>query len=121
MKLEEFISNSLKSILKGIKDSQSDCKEDGALINPYIGKWDENKLDTQYIKNKEGARRVSRVNFDIAVSVSNSSETGGNAGINVYALNLSGKLTDKKNNETVSRIQFGVDIVFPAVDPTSDK
>jgi hypothetical protein len=120
MKLDEFITSSLKSIVKGIKDSQEDCKQNGALINPHIGKWDMEKIETQYVKDEEGARRISKVDFDIAVTASNSSETGGGAGINVYAMKLGGKISDTEKNETVSRIKFDVNIVFPSVDPTTD-
>ena len=120
MKLDEFISSSLKAISKGINDSQEDCKKIGALINPHIGQWDLDKIETQYVKDEEGARRISKVNFDVAVTATNSSETGGGAGINVYAMKLGGKISDTEKNEVVSRIQFDVNIVFPSVDPTTD-
>ncbi len=117
MKIDEFISESIKSVIKGIKDSQEYAKENGALVNPHIGKWDFEKIETTYLGEKEGARRISKINFDIAVTAANSSETKGSGGINVHALKIGGGISDLDKKETVSRIQFDLNIVLPTVDP----
>lgn len=113
MKLDEFISNTLKSIIKGVKDSQDFANQNGAKINPHIGDWDFEKTQTTYYKNEEGARAISKIDFDIAVTTSSSQETGGEGGINVYSLKLGGKLSDKEINESVSRIKFSLNVLFP--------
>lgn len=115
MKLYEFITDSLKSIIKGIKESQEFAKANGAGINPEIGKWDFNKAMTTYDGNKDGARAISTIDFDIAVTTSNTKESGGESGINVYSLKLGGKLSDTDKNESVSRIKFTVNVAFPYV------
>ena len=117
MKLDEFISDSLQSIIKGINDSQDFALENGARINPHVGKWDENKMLTTYYGKEEGTRAVSQIDFDIAVTTSSTKETGGEGGINVYSVKLGGKLSDKDANETVSRIKFSLNVAFPNMKP----
>jgi hypothetical protein len=117
MELDKFISNSLKSIIKGIKESQDFANQNGARINPYVDEHDFDKNQTTYFGNQEGARAVSKIDFDIAVTTSSSQETGGEGGINVYSLKLGGKLSDKEINESVSRIKFSLNVVLPNVEP----
>lgn len=113
MELDKFISNSLKSIIKGIKETRDFAKENGAIINPYVEQWDYEKIRTTYYKNKDGAIEVSKIDYDIAVTTSNTQETGGEGGINVYSLKLGGKASDKEMNESVSRIKFSLNVVLP--------
>ena len=113
MQLDEFISKSLKSIIKGTKEAQIFAKENGAIINPYVGKWDYDKIRTTYYEDKDGAIEVSKIDFDIAISISNTQETGGEAGINVYSLKLGGKASDKETNESISRIKFSLTAMLP--------
>lgn len=117
MQLDKFISNSLKSIIKGIKESQDFAVENGARINPYVGNWDVEKQLTTYYKNQDGARAVSKIEFDIAVTTTSSQETGGEGGINVYSLKIGGKLSDKEIKESVSRIKFNLNVVLPNTEP----
>lgn len=117
MKLDEFITDTLKSIIKGVKDSQEFAQENGARVNPHIGNWDKTKILTTYYGREEGARVISTIDFDIAVTASNSQETGGEGGINVFSVKLGGKLTDAEKNETVSRIKFSLNVTLPNVAP----
>lgn len=125
MDLETFISNSLKAVIKGIADTKDYAIENGALINPYVGNWDLRKseddpipiIPTTYFGNQEGARRISKIKFDIAVTVSNSSEINGGGGINVHALKLGGNAKSTEEDASVSRIQFDLDLVLPNTDP----
>ena len=113
MELNKFITESLNSIIKGIKDSQDFASENGAVINPLIGNWDLEKTMTTYNKEKEGAIGISTINFDVAVSLSKEQETGAKGGINVMSLNIGGNLSDKDIKETVSRIKFSINVVLP--------
>ena len=117
MELDKFISNSLKSIIKGINDSQDFAVENGARINPYIDKWDFDKTMTTFYGREDGARAISKIDFDIAVTASNTQETGGEGGINVYSLKLGGKLSDTEKNESISRIKFSLNVVLPNIKP----
>lgn len=117
MKINEFVTETLNGIIKGIKDSQDYAKENGARLNPVVGNWDSGKVMTTYFKGEEYARLVSAVKFDIAVTAANEQESGGNAGIKVFAVSIGGKLTDKDTQQTVSRISFEVNVALPNVLP----
>ncbi|MCP4551790.1 MAG: hypothetical protein GY834_07065 [Bacteroidetes bacterium] len=72
---------------------------------------------TTYYGKEEGTRAVSQIDFDIAVTTSSTKEKGGEGGINVYSVKLGGKLSDKDENETISRIKFSLNIAFPNMKP----
>ena len=40
MELDKFITETLNAVVKGVKNSQDFAKENGARINPHVGKWD---------------------------------------------------------------------------------
>jgi hypothetical protein len=116
MKLDEFITGTLISIIKGIKDAQDFAKENGSTINPSIGQWDKNKILTTYKGNEHGIYAINTIDFDIAITTSNAKELGGEGGIGVYAMKLGGKISDIDKNENVSRIKFGLNIVLPKME-----
>jgi hypothetical protein len=117
MKLDNFISETLNSVIKGIKDSQDFAKENGARINPNVGKWDYDKTRTIYLGKEKEASIVSTIDFDVAISSSNEQENGLKGGVNVMSLNFGGNLSDKDISSIVSRIKFSIDIVLPSVEP----
>ena len=107
MELDTFITKTLNSIVKLIKDSQDFTSENGAIINPFVWKWDRDKIITVERKNNDDF---------IAVSTSNEQESGVKGGINVMSLNIGGNLSDKDLNETVSRIKFNINVVLPNIE-----
>ena len=72
---------------------------------------------TTYYGKEEGARAVSTIDFDIAVTTSNEQEAGGHGGINVLSVKIGGKLSDKDREETMSRIKFSINVALPNVKP----
>lgn len=117
MELDKFITETLNAVIKGVKNSQDFAKENGARINPHVGKWDFDKTKTTYFGSEEGARAISSIEFDIAISSSSEQENGINGGINVMSVNFGGKALDKHLKENVSRIKFSIDLVLPNVEP----
>ena len=119
MKLDEFISESLKSLIKGIKDSQEFAKQNGAIINPEfdnrttIEKAIE-KTNVLFFEDRDGAIAASVIDFDIAVTASTQQGAEMGAGITVLSLNIGGNKNEKQIEETVSRIKFSVNIVLPS-------
>ncbi len=90
MELKEFV----KSIIRDVVDAVEETR-------------DESSRDMYLASAKEGRT----IDFDIAVTVEDSIEGKGKAGIKVLGLiEGGGKITKDKKNSTVSRIKFGVDI-----------
>jgi hypothetical protein len=117
MELDKFITETLNAVVKGVKNSQDFAKENGARINPHVGKWDLDKTKFTFFGKEEGARTISSIEFDVAISSSNEQENGIKGGINVMSLNFGGNVSDKDAKETVSRIKFAIDVVLPNVVP----
>ena len=118
MELDKFITETLKSVIKGIKESQEFAKENGARINPHlIASGSSKNQPYTFYGREEGARLISAIDFDIAISSSNEQENGVKGGINVMSVNFGGNLSDKVSKETVSRIKFSVNVVLPNVIP----
>ena len=117
MELDKFITETLNAVVKGVKNSQDFAKENGARINPHVGKWDLDRTKFTFFGKEEGARTISSIEFDVAISSSNELENGIKGGINVMSLNFGGNVSDKDAKETVSRIKFAIDVVLPNVVP----
>lgn len=118
MELDKFITETLNSVIKGIKESQEFAKENGARINPQLHSAEgPNRQPYTFFGREEGIKPISAIDFDIAISSSNEQENGVKGGINVMSVNFGGNLSDKDSKETVSRIKFSVNVVFPNVIP----
>ena len=118
MELDKFITETLNSVITGIKGSQEFAKENGARINPHIRFYEGvNKQPYAFYGKEEGARAISTIDFDIAVSTSNAQESGVKGGINVMSVNIGGNSSDKDSKETISRIKFTVNVILPNVEP----
>jgi hypothetical protein len=115
MKLDQFISETLKSLIKGIKDAQDFAKQNGATINPEIENRELAKnANVIFFEDRDGAIGVSIVDFDIAVTASSEQGADLGAGINVLSLNIGGNKNEKQIEETISRIKFSVNVVLPS-------
>jgi hypothetical protein len=116
MNLDTFITTTLKSIVQGIKDSQDFAYENGARINPKRKHSTPLSHLPHYTRypHEDDLRSITKIEFDVAVTTSNTHESGVDGGIKVIGLNLGGKNIDSGTNEVVSRIKFSVDIVLPS-------
>lgn len=108
MNLRDFVRETLVEIQYGIQEASNQCAGDPnfrGVINPVWGN------DTNAI----GIGDVRMVEFDVAVSVTETASTDGKAGIKVFSVaELGGGVGQKSENSTVSHIKFAVPIV-PAV------
>lgn len=108
MELEEFVSNTLKEIIAGVKDAQEYAKENGACINP-------NEFGTltkpEHIINlgDGNVSIVQPVSFDVCI-VSKKTKSG-KGGIEI----VSGGMESMKGTE--SRVKFSVAVSFPPMKP----
>jgi hypothetical protein len=111
MTLEDFISESIKQIIGGVKQAQIYAAKNGAHINPsgYI-----------VINSSIGAIRDpyaksygQLIDFDIAVTTKDEKEVSGKAGLSITVFKTG--IDGKHNNENVStnRIKFSIPILLP--------
>ena len=109
MELNEFISETLKEIVNGIRDAQWDTAEKGAYINP-VPSCDAFPDPSSTIRLRNGLRTVVQpIHFDVCVTSSESKS--GKAGIKVVSGNI------ESSTSTESRIKFVIPISLPVVNP----
>ena len=97
MELDVFIEKTLLNVISGIKKAQA---KEGLHIN-----WEEKIAD---------AYATRMISFDVAVTVDEQKQSGVGAKISVLGNSLSGKLGDKVNQSSVSKIKFEIPLVYPA-------
>ncbi|MFC7513574.1 hypothetical protein ACFQUU_01005 [Herbaspirillum sp. GCM10030257] len=109
MKLDEFIKEVLSEIVSGIRSAQE--VDGGAFIVPG---GDGGHQYANHPRVSSSARLKSTiVDFDIALTVEESSKSSGSGGVKVVGIgaNIQGESTLKDTK--VSRIQFAIPILLP--------
>ena len=109
MELDTFITETLKAIIKGIKDSQESAIENGGIINPVRTTTRQGETT----KTKNGERYLSKIEFDIAVTISKEKDSGVKGSINIVSAMLGANMAEKNIGETVSRIKFCIEAALP--------
>lgn len=110
MELKDFIDNALTQIMEGVSSAQKKIDEFGGVINPHMHGGKQVQLGLHY--TSEGSASV--VKFDVALSVTEGTNT--KAGISVLggAINLGAGGQSSNQNTVVSRLEFSVPIVLPS-------
>ena len=117
MDISEFIKETIRQVSIGIELSARECSQIGAVVNPTISVGEDG---CYYIPLKPSSvamqRRVQKIDFDIAVEVTESEETGGEGGVSLHVFTAKGNLTNKTINSTINRVSFSVPICLPSQD-----
>ncbi|ATZ74166.1 hypothetical protein CWC33_10895 [Idiomarina sp. X4] len=116
MNLKEFISESIVEIVEGIVDAQSRIQSDDAKIVPEISKvftQSQTGGTNLALGWDKQSNLIHSVEFDIAVTANEGTETRGGIGVvaGVFALGSQGKSLE--SNQSISRLKFRVPISFP--------
>lgn len=110
MDLQTFVGESIRQILLGIKDAQEFGKtmEPPAQVNPEVSNWPKDAMRTGPI-----GHLVQSIEFDVAVTTSESSAREGSAGLRVWGVGAEGEGKRSRETENVSRIRFSVPVALP--------
>ncbi|WP_300349131.1 hypothetical protein [uncultured Alcanivorax sp.] len=116
MNLKDFISESLVEIVEGISDAQSRIGASKAKVVPCV---DNIFTDTQYggtnsaIGWTNEGDLIQSVEFDVAVTAVEGTETKGGIGVaaGIFALGSQGK--SHENSQSMSRLKFMVPVSLP--------
>ena len=114
MELKEFVSETLISIVSGIKDAQEKSEILGALINPGGLNRNISSVENNAIWDNRTNNYAQPVSFDVAITAEDSANTGGK--VKVLSGIFGGDIGGEKGTKNVlaSRIQFSVPVLFPA-------
>ena len=117
MNLKDFIRETLTQIAEGMKEADDAVAKTGGAINPAdvaINKSGQGPY-AYYADDQRGERRrvVETVEFDIAVTVVDGTETKGGIGVGIGVIGVGSAGKTDKSNTSESRIRFRVPMLFP--------
>lgn len=115
MKLEDFVSETILQITRGVQKAQPGVKESGGLLNPYmrtVGR----ELSIGQAEGR-GGEVVSLIEYDVALTVDEKSGTQGGIGVVAGMFTLGSKGKSSKGEATVSRVKFSIPILLPTQKP----
>lgn len=103
MKLDEFVRETLRSVVVGVKEAQNQAADVGAKVNPYRG----------------SAESVQLIEFDVELTTSEGTATEGRLGVFVGPIGAGTRGQSDAATHSVGRIRFSVPVQLPA-HPTKD-
>jgi hypothetical protein len=110
MKLDEFITQTINQIIDGVAKSQEHAKEANAYVNaPII--IDANRV-YDYYQNSLPQPQI--IEFDIAITTTESKGLKGGAGIFVASFGVGYQGEKSLSGMEVSRIKFSIPVVLPS-------
>ncbi|MBK9387290.1 MAG: hypothetical protein IPN34_20940 [Planctomycetes bacterium] len=116
MELQEFVRTTIAQIVNGVMDAQKDLHETRAVVAPEFRMYDgtQGQENRMRIRQSEGWLLVHEVEFDVAVSASEKTTTGGAARLQILeVLSIGGNKGRAQQAETVSRVRFTVPVALP--------
>lgn len=112
IKLEDFVSETLRQILNGIVKAQENAKELGGEVNPSTANYRTDQ-GMQLYDYRDGSL-IEHVNFDVVVTTSEGTETKGGIGVFVGPIGLGSHGYSNATNQSISNIKFTVPVKFPS-------
>ncbi len=111
MKLQDFISETLREILGGIREAQAFAAETGGRVMPANATFRSDQGLLMW--DKTDGTPIQMIEFDVAVTTIEGTATKGGIGVFVGAIGLGSQGQSTATNQSVSRIKFSVPVVFP--------
>ena len=111
MKLQEFITETLKQIVTGVKEAQEYAIKEGAKVNPAVH-YNITPKEHRITNDGEG-QDIQDIEFDVAVTSSEGSKTKGGAGIMVATIGLGVQARTDTTSSSISHIKFKVPVALP--------
>lgn len=112
MNIQEFVSETLQQIVRGVIDAQTKLADTPAAVSPRL---DGGTLtQTQRAEtNKDTWTLSQNVEFDLAVTALESQGSGGKMSVSVFAVSAGIGGESSKGLQSVSRVKFVVPIALP--------
>jgi len=113
MKLQEFVAETLKEIIAGVKEGQKYAASEGASVSTFMEpRHTEGKTEVRYTAQLTNAN-IELIEFDVAVTSTEGSATEAGAGIFVAAFGLGAKGKSDESSSSISRIKFSIPLGLP--------
>lgn len=112
MELAEFVSQTIKEIIMGVKNAQADPELKEAEINPMF-RGGLSDFSVHGVAMGTNRKATQFVEFDVALTVLEGTGTKGGIGVFMGPLGLGSQGQSSSENTSVSRIKFKVPITLP--------
>ena len=116
MDLKEFVSETLVSIVDGIKDAQEKSSDLGSSVNPGGLMRHKSAVETNAIWDNRTNNYAQQVSFDIAITAEDTKKGGGKVKVlsGIFGGELGAEMGAK--NALASRFTFAIPVLFPTKD-----
>ncbi len=116
MKLQEFVSETLREIIAGVKEAQTFAAANDAQISPQ--EWGQAATGKSHARGlHQESLPITRVGFDVAVTSTDTTEKQAGAGVFVAGLGVGARGKSGDSSSCVSRVKFSVPLVLPVGKP----
>ncbi|AVH34576.1 MULTISPECIES: trypco2 family protein [Vibrio] len=118
MELQGFISQTIQEIARGVLDAKEKLSDTNAVVNPQDFALKEGnsvafgRLHSDDI-SRDDKKVVQKLEFDIAITVDETSKSGASGKISVLSIGVGGETESTNQSSSVSRVKFVVPMVFP--------
>jgi hypothetical protein len=109
MKLSEFVTEVLTEVISGVRAAQN--QDGGAFVVPSGDGGHDYAKHTRFYSG--GRLKSTIVDFDIALTVEESSKGSGSGGLKVFGIGASAQGELASKDTTVSRVQFAIPLLLP--------
>lgn len=95
----------------GVEDAAEETKDmPGVMINPP---QQANIPDKASTGQGRQARTIRYVDFDVAITVTETDQSGGGGKLAIAGIGISGKLSSATETSAVSRLRFQIPVLYP--------
>jgi len=121
MELKEFVSETIRSIIEGVKESQVAAEEIDALVNPGGLMRNTSNVANNSVWDNSTNVYAQPVSFDVAVTVEEKS--GGKGSIKILGgiINAEAGGQGGVSSAVANRVQFVVPVMLPAQNTKNPK
>lgn len=110
MNLKDFVAETLKQIIDGVVAAQEDGQGKGAVINPCGRTM---SMKTRQVTETDDPQKQQMVEFDVAVTAAEGTQTKGGIGVFVAAVALGSQGQSNANMQSINRVKFSIPILLP--------
>ena len=112
IKLEDFVSETIKQVISGVRIAQEYAKENNAKVNPRGLTFRTDQGEVRFWHAASG-QVAQDLDFDVAVTTVEGTATKGGIGVFVGPVGLGSQGQSHGINTSESRIKFKVPILLP--------
>jgi hypothetical protein len=117
MNLRDFVKQAIVEIIEGVADANSEIGQDCVDPSPHMTTQPQ-ELAKQGYFNGQNHRLVQSVDFDVAVTATEGTETKGGIGIFVAGFGVGTQGSSNQASSSLSRIRFKIPISFKSQNNT---